>query len=86
MGKGYDFNFDVRTTDRLMCSELVYLVYADIPWRTDVILWRRIMAPDHVAQMALGEDAPLRIVVFYHEGERLEQEALPRVEELVLRF
>ena len=79
IGKEYDFNFDVRTTDRIMCSELVYLVYADVDWPSDMILWRRIVLPDHVARMAVTEAAPLEVVLFYHDGERLERGATRRL-------
>ena len=33
VGKAYDFNFEVETTDRLVCSELPYLVYTDLDWQ-----------------------------------------------------
>ncbi len=30
IGKEYDFNYDVETTDKIVCSQLVYLAYTDI--------------------------------------------------------
>src|SRR5690606_24429221 len=34
-GKTYDFNFDVETTDKLVCSELLYQAFGDVIWPTE---------------------------------------------------
>jgi uncharacterized protein YycO len=67
IGKEYDFNFDVETTDKIVCSELVYLVYPDPDWPTDRIMGRYTISPDHVARKAL-KDGPLSLILLYHDG------------------
>jgi uncharacterized protein YycO len=67
LGKPYDFNFDVESTDRIFCSKLVYLAYGDLNWPTSRMLGRSTISPDNVAQRAL-RDGPLSIVLLYHEG------------------
>lgn len=84
IGKPYDFNFDVESTDRIFCSKLVYLVYGDLSWPTSRMLGRSTISPDNVAQRAL-RDGPLSIVLLYHDGvevapdtARIEMEKLVR--------
>jgi hypothetical protein len=79
-----DFNFDVESTERIVCSELVYLVYPDVPWPSSPLLGRAIVSPDHVAQMALA-GGPLDLVRFYYDGERLGDDAEQVLASLVKR-
>lgn len=71
LGKAYDFNFDVETADRIVCSELVYQVYTGIPWPTGRTLGRWTISPDQVAARAVG-DGPLTVVDLWHDGRRSE--------------
>ncbi len=71
VGKEYDFNFDVETPDRIVCSELIYAVYTDLAWPTEKVLGRATISPDNVAIMALA-DQPLELVLFYHDGNEVE--------------
>jgi len=59
MGKEYDFNFDVETTDKLVCSELVYTVYTGIEWPTKKTLGRFTVSPDNIV---LVQDNPLELI------------------------
>ncbi|MEE9563045.1 MAG: YiiX/YebB-like N1pC/P60 family cysteine hydrolase [Thermoanaerobaculia bacterium] len=68
VGKAYDFNFEVETTDKIVCSELAYHVYPGVDWQTDQQLGRFTISPDHVASEALRDSAPLKLVAFYHDG------------------
>ena len=38
LGKKYDFNFDVNTTDTIVCSELVYIAYPQVDFMTKNVL------------------------------------------------
>ena len=70
LGKAYDFNFDVETTDRIVCSELVYLAYTHIKWPTEKMLGRSTISPDNVARRAL-DNGPFKLVLLYHDGVQI---------------
>ena len=71
VGKAYDFNFDVESTDRIVCSELVYHAYGDIRWPTARHLGRATVSPDNIAVLATG-NGPLSVAVLYHDGQEVE--------------
>jgi hypothetical protein len=53
-GKKYDFGFDVETQDTLVCSELMFMAYTDVPFKLEKILGRYTINPDSVADAALN--------------------------------
>ena len=67
LGKEYDFNFDVETIDKIVCSELVYQVFTDVKWPTEKALGRYTISPDNVAVKA--HNGPFELVLFYHDGK-----------------
>ena len=74
IGKAYDFNFDVETTDRIVCSELVYQVFTEMKWPTSRTLGRATISPDQVAERALDNQG-LSVVAFYQRGKPVNQDA-----------
>ncbi len=64
IGKKYDFNFDVTTTDKVVCSELVYHAFGKINWPTKYIMGRATISPDDVAQVVLYKDSPINFQSF----------------------
>ncbi len=64
LGKEYDFNFDVETSDKLVCSELLYQVFGSIYWPTDKFLKRSTISPDNVLSLALYQNTPIELVYF----------------------
>lgn len=60
IGKKYDFNFDVTTTDKVVCSELIYHAYGKINWPTKYIMGRATISPDDVAQVVLYKNSPIK--------------------------
>ncbi len=82
VGKEYDFNYDVETTDKIVCSQLVYLAYTDISWPTDKVVGRYTISPDNVAFKAIN-NGPLKLVTFYHDGKRIDEDAEALMEELM---
>lgn len=72
VGKGYDFNFDVESTDTIVCSELVYHTYSHQTWPTARHLGRVTISPDNVALRSLPGDI-MRVVVLYHDGEEIAE-------------
>ena len=67
LGKEYDFNFDVETIDKIVCSELVYQVFTDIKWPIEKALGRYTISPDNVAVKV--NDGPFDLILFYHDGK-----------------
>lgn len=70
IGKIYDFNFDVETTDKLVCSELMYQAYQDIHWPTRKTLGRFSISPDDVTSLALYDNPPLKMVYYVAAKKR----------------
>ena len=68
LGKKYDFNFDVETSDKLVCSELLYQVFGSIYWPTDRFLKRATISPDNVLSLALFQNTPIDLI-YYVEGK-----------------
>lgn len=54
VGKRYDFNFDVETGKTIVCSELHYRTFINIPFATTRILSRSTISVDQVAEVALS--------------------------------
>ena len=69
-GKEYDFDFDFETTDRLVCTELIFRTYdgtLDIPEMRQIMGKPRITASDYVSMWAEGRgsaDPQLEFVRF----------------------
>lgn len=53
-GKAYDFGFDVETQDALVCSELMFMAYADVPFKLEKTLGRYTINPDSVAEASIA--------------------------------
>lgn len=73
LGKKYDFNFDVNTTDKIVCSELAYVSFPSIDWPTEKTLGRHNISPDNVAKLAWN-NLPLELILFYHDGKLVSKE------------
>jgi uncharacterized protein YycO len=69
LGKKYDFNFDVNTTDTIVCSELVYIVYPQVDFITKRVMGSFSITPDDIALKAGEEKDPLAVVLFGHDGK-----------------
>lgn len=60
-GKGYDFDFDFTTPDRLVCTELIFRTYDGIlrlPEMRMIAGQPRLAAVDYVRMWAEEQDAP----------------------------
>ncbi len=64
LGKEYDFNFDVETSDKLVCSELLYQVFGYIHWPTDKYLKRNTISPDNVMSLTLFDQSPIHLTYY----------------------
>ena len=79
VGKEYDFNFDVMTHKRIVCSELAYVVFPDVQWPLQKTLGRYTLSPDNVAQLAVSRPAIFEPTVLYNDGIRVQQGRLQRL-------
>jgi len=85
IGKEYDFNFDVNTTDKIVCSELAYVSFPSFDWPTEKTLGRHSISPDHVAELAWN-NLPLRLVTLYHDGKLVDETVhVQKMQELMTR-
>jgi len=73
IGKKYDFNFDVNTTDKIVCSELAYISFPSMEWPTNKTLGKHNISPDNVAKLAWN-NLPLELVLFYHDGKLVPED------------
>jgi len=85
VGKPYDFNYDVETTDKTVCSQLVYLAYTDIEWPTDNFIGRYTISPDQIAQKALPEGQLAPILLFI-DGKLIDQDSNAFVQTLQKQY
>ncbi len=84
VGKPYDFNYDVETTDKIVCSQLVYLSYTDMEWPTDKVAGRYTISPDNIAQKALN-GGQLEIVLLFSDGKEIQRDSEIYLSELIVR-
>lgn len=68
-GKRYDFNFDVNTTETIVCSELVYVAYPQIDFITKQVFTSFTISPDDIAKLAVNPSDPLELTLFSHDGK-----------------
>jgi hypothetical protein len=72
VGKKYDFNFDVETGDKIVCSELHYRTYIDIHFNTSTYLGRSTISVDQVAEQARS-NMPFSPVLLYIQGQEIDE-------------
>jgi uncharacterized protein YycO len=76
IGKEYDFNFDVSSNKKIVCSELAYVVFGDpnfVTWPTSKELGRYTISPDHVAKKAIKRSDPFYPVLIYSDGRKVSK-------------
>lgn len=81
-GKKYDFNFDVETQHQLVCSELMFMAYVDIPWRTEKTLGRHTINPDAIAEQAI-KGGPFEVLLFYIDGRLMVNDLTKKMEKIL---
>jgi hypothetical protein len=62
MGKPYDFNFDVSTLDKIVCSELVYILYGNVHWQTQYRFGRVTITPDNIAEILFQKNTKFQVI------------------------
>jgi hypothetical protein len=79
--KEYDFNFDVTTLDKIVCSELIYHTFGDIKWPTRLRLGRHTIEPDYLVEVNYYDNSPIK---FIHHIESFSEENIKRPSEQFL--
>jgi uncharacterized protein YycO len=82
VGKAYDFNFDTQSTNKVVCSELIYHAYGEIHWPTERKLGRVVVSPDNIAQKAV-DGGPFNLVLLYHDGTEILQASQEHLAKLI---
>jgi hypothetical protein len=70
-GKAYDFNFDIHTQDVLVCSELIFMSFLNIDFRTERVAGRWTINPDAVAERSIPNQE-FDVQLFYVGGKKVE--------------
>ncbi len=70
VGKVYDFNFDVETDERIVCSELAYVTFDDMDWPVAKAAGRYTISPDNVGEK-VGDQLEFSTVVLIHDGKEV---------------
>jgi uncharacterized protein YycO len=83
IGKEYDFNFDVETSDKIVCSELVYISTPTINWETPKTLGRYTISPDNIAVKSVGDQKKFSIVCLVHDGKIIKDKKNHYMERLL---
>jgi hypothetical protein len=70
MGKPYDFNFDISTLDKIVCSELIYIVFGNVDWPTRYRVGRPTITPDDIAEVLFYKNTKFKIKDYLVSTER----------------
>ncbi len=75
VGKEYDFNFDIETDKKIVCSELAYVVFDDpeFNWAVGKSVGRYTISPDNVAEKGFAKaikntEFSFTPIVLYRDG------------------
>jgi hypothetical protein len=70
IGKEYDFNFDIATLDKIVCSELIYIVFGNVTWPTAYRVGRTTITPDDVAEVLFQKGTKFNIANYVLSTKR----------------
>ncbi|EPZ51089.1 NlpC-P60 family hydrolase [Bacteriovorax sp. BAL6_X] len=70
VGKVYDFNFDVETDERIVCSELAYVTFDDMEWPVAKAAGRYTISPDNVGEK-VGDEKSFTTILLIHDGKEV---------------
>jgi hypothetical protein len=84
VGKRYDFGFDANTWDAIVCSELVFQSYVNVPWTAARVLSSHTVSPDDIAVFAGADPSrPFELVSLVHDGRLVHDPRTGLVNEAV---
>ncbi len=71
LGKEYDFKFDVETSIKIVCSELIYATDILHTWPTKNSGGINTISPDNVASKSVEDGTIYKINLLYHDGKEV---------------
>lgn len=74
IGKDYDFNFDVNTRDRIVCSELVYRTFLDTNFETEKTMGRHTIISDQIIPHADDENDLMYPILMIINGVKIDDD------------
>jgi hypothetical protein len=77
LGKIYDFSFDIQSGEKIVCSELHYITFTEIPFNTSRILKRETISVDQVAEQGLT-NRYFEVINFWLDGKEMEDDVTVR--------
>lgn len=72
LNKPYDFNFDVVTLDKVVCSEVPYHAFGHKRWQTSYILGRSTISPDQIIENAYTQGSGIEFIMSLKANEEGE--------------
>ena len=84
LGKDYDFNFDISTLDKIVCSELIYIVFGHVNWPTQYRLGRPTITPDDIGETLFMKNTRFKMTdyVLSTERHKIEKASLERLADI----
>jgi hypothetical protein len=75
-GKTYDFSFNALATDRVTCTEIIFLSYGEINWPRGIVVGRTAITPNNMAELVFYQNSPMELVGYYRAQERHQVQTL----------
>ena len=85
IGKRYDFNFDISTLDKIVCSELIYIVFGHVNWPTKYRFDRPTVTPDDLSEILFMKNTKFSLVGYFLSTKR-QTLSNPGLERLAQKF
>ena len=71
LGKDYDFKFDVETSVKIVCSELIYATDIFHKWPTKNTAGIETISPDNIAIKSIEANSTFTLPLLYHDGREI---------------
>jgi hypothetical protein len=68
--KDYDFNFDISTLDKIVCSELIYIIFGHVNWPTQYRLGRPTITPDDIGEILFKKNTAFKMIEYVAASKR----------------
>ena len=83
LGKEYDFEYDAQNSEKLVCSELVYITSVNIDWELENLAGITTISPDNIAIKSTEENSSYTLPLLYYDGEEVFDDRVLKMEEIL---